>query len=97
MNSKFHGNIEDFYSFAPRLFICVDALDEYLPMHLPELLESLRDIVQESPTPRIFLTGRFDIKEDIQRYFTKAVVIPINPNMHDIRNCLEKRLDRDFE
>ena len=35
--------------------------------------------------------------EDIQRYFTRAVVIPIIPNMDDIRNCLEIRLDRDSE
>ena len=46
---------------------------------------------------RIFLTGRPHIKEDIQRYFTKAVVIPISPNTDDIRNYLEMRLDRDPE
>ena len=40
-----------------QVFICIDALDECLPKHLPELLESLRDIVLESTT-RIFLTGR---------------------------------------
>ena len=33
----------------PQVFICIDALDECLPKNLPELLESLRDIVQESP------------------------------------------------
>ena len=42
----------------PRVFICVDALDECLPKYLPALLGSLRDIVRESPTTRIFLTGR---------------------------------------
>jgi hypothetical protein len=81
----------------PQVFICIDALDECLPKHLPELLESLRDIVRESPRTRIFLTGRPHVKEDIQRYFTKAVVIPISPNTDDIRNYLEMRLDRDDE
>jgi len=81
----------------PKVFICIDALDECLPKCLPELLESLRDIVRESPSTRIFLTGRPHIREDIERYFTKAVVIPISPNPDDIRNYVEMRLDRDAE
>jgi len=81
----------------PRVFICIDALDEFLPRNLPELLESLRDIVRESPRARIFLTGRPHVKEVIQRHFTKAVVIPITPNHVDIRNFLEMRLERDSE
>ena len=80
-----------------RAFICIDALDECLPKCLPELLESLKDITRESPTTRIFLTGRPHIWDDVQRYFTKAVVIPISPNPDDIRNYVEKRLDRDAE
>jgi len=81
----------------PQVFICIDALDECLPKHLPELLESLRDIVRESPKTRIFLTGRSHVREAIQRYFTKAVVIPISPNTDDIKNYLEMMLDRDDE
>ena len=80
-----------------RVFICIDALDECLPKCLPELLESLRDIAQGSPSTRIFFTGRPHVKEDIQRYFPKAVLIPISPNTDDIRNYLEMRLDRDAE
>jgi len=78
-----------------QVFICIDALDECLPKHLPELLKSLSDIVRESPTTRIFLTGRPHVRGDIQRYFAKVVVIPISPNKDDIRNYLEMRLDRD--
>ena len=78
-----------------RVFICIDALDECLPRYLPELFQSLRDIVRESPTMRIFLTGRPHVQEDIQKYFPKVVVIPISPNTNDIRNYLEMRLDRD--
>ena len=81
----------------PQVFICLDALDECLPKHLPELLESLRDIVRESSRTRIFLTGRPHVGEDIQRYFSKAVVIPISPDPDDIRNYAEMRLDRDSE
>ena len=81
----------------PRVFICIDALDECLPSCLPELLQSLRDIVRESPSTRIFLTGRPHAREDIQRYFTRVVVAPISPNTDDIRNYLVMRLDRDAE
>ena len=81
----------------PQVFICIDAVDECLPKHLPELLESLSDIALESPQTRIFLTGRPHVKEDIQRYFPKAVVMPISPSIDDIRSYLEMRLDRDPE
>jgi len=81
----------------PQVFICIDALDEYLPEGLLELLESLRNVVRESPNTRIFLTGRPHVGEAVRRYFTQAVVIPISPNTVDIRNYLEKRLDRDDE
>ena len=81
----------------PQVFICIDALDECLPKHLPEFLGSLRDIVRECPQTRIFLTGRPHIGPAIQRYFSKAVVIPISPSMEDIRNYMEMRLDTDDE
>ena len=81
----------------PQVFICIDAIDECLPKNLPEFLESLRDIVRESPTTRIFLTGRLHVEGAIQRYFSKAVVIPVSPNMDDIRSYLKMKLDRDDE
>jgi len=81
----------------PRVFICIDALDECLPRCLPELLGSLRDVVREAPSTRIFLTGRPHVWGDIQRYFSKAIVIPLNPNTNDIRDYVEMRLDRDSE
>ena len=86
-------------TIAPLLqvFICLDALDEFLPKNLPELLGSLRDIVRESPKARLFFTGRPHVTGDIQRYFAKAVVIPISPNEDDISSYLEMKLDRDTE
>ena len=81
----------------PQVIICIDALDECLPKYLPVLLKSLRDIVRESPNTRIFLTGRPHVGEDVRRYFTSAVVIPISPNRDDIQNYLEMRLEGDPE
>jgi len=79
----------------PQVFICIDELDECIPKDLPKLLESLREIVRESPTTKIFLTGRPHVGETIHRYFTKVVTIPINPNEGDIRNYVEMKLDSD--
>jgi len=81
----------------PQVFICLDALDECLPNSMPELLKLLRDIVRECPRTRIFLTGRPHVRGDVQRYFVKAVVIPISPSPGDIRNYVEMRLDMDAE
>jgi len=84
-------------SSLPQVFICLDALDECLQKYLPELLESLGDIVQECPRARIFLTGRPHIRGDIQKYFPSVVVIPISSSPGDIRNYVEMRLKRDDE
>ena len=91
------GMLKTTIASLPQVFICLDALDECLPKHLPELLESLGNILRESPRTRIFLTGRPHIAEDVKRYFSKAVVIPVSPNPDDIRNYVEMRLDRDTE
>ena len=89
------GMLRTAFASVPRVFICIDALDECLPKCRPELLGSLRDIVQESPSIKIFLTWRTHVWADVQRYFKKAIVIPISPNTDDIRNYVEMRLDKD--
>jgi len=89
------GMLRTIITSLPQVFICIDALDECLPKHLPELLESLRDIVRGSPKTRIFLTGRPHVEGTIRRYFTEAVVIPVSPNTDDIMNYLQMKLDRD--
>ena len=91
------GMLRTTIASLPRVFICIDALDECLPKFLPDILGCLKDISRGSPTTRIFFTGRPHVREDIQRYFTKAAVIPISPNRGDIRNYLEMRIDRDAE
>ena len=80
-----------------QVFICIDALDECLPKHLPKLLESLKDIVREFPKTRIFLTGRPHITGSVHKHFTRAVVISISPDAGDIRDYLEMRLEEDDE
>jgi len=89
------GMLRTVIASLPQVFICVDALDECLPKCLPDLLASLRDIVRGSPSTKIFLAGRPHVRGDIQRYFPKAVVVPISPNPDDIRNYVEMRLGKD--
>jgi len=81
----------------PRVFICIDALDECLPQHLLGLLVSLEDTLHESPGMRMFLTGRPQVQAEIEKRFTGSVIVPISPKMHDIERYLEKKLEMDTE
>jgi len=49
-------------SSLQRTFICVDALDECIPKHLPEVLDALGQILQRSPNTRVFMTGGSHIR-----------------------------------
>jgi len=80
---------------SPKAFICIDALDECQPKSLLDLLYLLADVVRESPTARIFLTGRPYVWEHIERYFAKAVAISISPSQDDVRSYVVTRLDGD--
>jgi len=79
----------------PRVFICIDGLDECLPKHLLELLGSLKDILQESPRARVFATGRPHVEVDIVRYFAGVIIVPIRPGAQEIKRYLEKKLEMD--
>ena len=81
----------------PKVFICIDALDECFPKHLLELLTSLKDILEVSPRMRIFATGRPQVKGEITKYFTTGVVVPISPKTDDIKRYLENKLEMDTE
>jgi len=81
----------------PRVFICIDALDECLHEHLLELLELLKDILRESPKTRIFLTGRPQVEAEVKGYFATGVTVPISPKTHDVKIYLEKELEKDPE
>ena len=79
----------------PQVFICIDALDECLPKNLPELLESLKEILQQLPRTRIFVTGRPHIEAETVRYLTTAVIVPVSPSTHEIKRYLERKLEMD--
>jgi len=81
----------------PRLFICIDALDESTAKHRRELLGSLREVVRASPNARVFFTGRPHIDHEIAKCFSEAVRIPVSPTHGDILTYLEMRLGSDTD
>ena len=82
-------------SCQKRVFICIDALDEFPAKRRPELWESLQQIVRRCPNTRLFLTGRLHIREEVQEYFpARAEMLRISPRKDDIRSYLTMRLSQ---
>lgn len=82
-------------ALIPRVFICIDALDEVHPKHLSKLLTSLQDIIRESPNTRVFLTGRAHIIGEIKENLPGVVVVPVSSTEGDIETYLKMRLGQD--
>ena len=91
------GMLKAATSLLPPVYICIDALDECAPKSRQEVLESLRDIVRESPKTRVLFTGRSHVAEEVKTCFAEAIIIPVSPTEDDIRVYIGVRLDRDTE
>ena len=79
-------------------FTCIDALDEFPMKCRPQLWESLQHVVRQCPNTRLFVTGRPHIRDEIEKYFSRAAeTLLITPKMDDIRLYLKMRLERDLE
>ena len=79
-----------------RVYICVDAMDELVPQHRSEFLRALRQIIQEAPNTRLFLTGRSHIRMELDKHLTKgAYIIYIVPDQGDIAKYLNRKMDDD--
>jgi len=77
-------------------FICIDALDECVAEHRAKLLNSLNQILQNSPGTRIFVTGRPHIQDEIRKRLSgRVATIRITPRRDDIIRYLHSRLDED--
>ena len=79
-----------------RAFICIDALDELLEKHLPQILRSLNTISQSLPAIRFFFTSRPHIKVEIRKYFPGgAQFFQVKSTKEDIMRYVETMLDDD--
>jgi len=77
-------------------FICVDAVDECAVRDRIKILISLGEIIQKSPTTRVFLTGRPHIRGEAETRLPGGVVaISVSPWKDDIIHFIRKRLEED--
>jgi len=81
----------------PRVFVCIDALDESTAKNRRELLEAMREIVRVSPNTRVLLTGRPHVDDEIVKCFSEALRILLSPTRADIESYLEMRLHGDTD
>jgi len=83
-------------SARKRAIICIDALDECAAKHLAKLLDSLSQILQQSPDTRIFVTGRPHILHEIGKRLAGRVASRlISPRSDDIIKYIHSRLAAD--
>jgi len=79
-----------------RTFICVDALDECVPEHLTVVLESLAQILQGSPSTRIFMTGRPHVRSEVERRLEGAATfVFIRTTKDGVLRFLREKLRKD--
>jgi len=77
------------------VYICVDALDELLPQDRSGFLRSLRQIIQDAPNTRLFLTGRPHIRAELEKHLMKGAHIDIVTDQDDIARYLSQKMDED--
>jgi len=74
-------------------FLCIDALDECAGVERLKLLDSLKEVLEQSPGIRIFVTGRPHIRTEIEsRLAGKVVSISVNSTRGDIKRYLRVKL-----
>ena len=79
-----------------QVYICFDAVDELLPQNRSELLRALRQIIQDSPNIRLFLTGRPHIRGEFDKHLRKgAHIIRIIADQGDIARYVRRKMDDD--
>ena len=79
-----------------RMFICVDALDECVPEHRMIVLESLQQILQGAPNARIFMTGRPQVRSEVEKRLGEATAfISIQPTEDGVARYLRDKLRND--
>ena len=95
---EIHSMLVKSISASERVFICIDAVDEFPTKHQPEIWDSLQRIVRECPNIRLFITGRPHIRGEVGKNFPGCPDLPaIKPIDQDIRRYIAMRLKNDPE
>ena len=79
-----------------RTFVCIDALDECAATNRIKLLNSLQQILENSPRTRIFIIGRPHVRAEMEKRLAGRVIsVSVGPRKDDIMEYLRLRLDED--
>ena len=77
-------------------FICIDALDECVGVQRVRVLDSLKAILEKSPTTRIFVTGRPHTQAEMEKRLAgRMISVSICPTKSDIIGYLRAKLGED--
>ena len=77
-------------------FLCLDAIDECAALDRANILLSLKDIIEMSPTTRVFLTGRPHVGGEVGKHFPEGTApVSISPRNGDIIRYINKKLAQD--
>ena len=95
VRSEIMEYLKDIVSSRPT-FVCIDALDEYPDRHRVELLNLLKQILEKAPGTRLFLTGRPQIRGEVEEHLAgRAVTRPITAVKNDIVTFLRAKMKED--
>ena len=87
--------LQDISSSRPT-FLCIDALDECMAEYRVEVLDALKQILHKSPSIRIFLAGRLQIRDEVEKHLSgRAVTVSIIPTKDDMVRFLRAKLKKD--
>ena len=79
-----------------RTFVCIDALDECAVVYRVKFLDSLKQILEKSPSTRIFIIGRSHIRAEVEKRLAGRVMsVSVSSSKEDITEYLRDRLDED--
>ena len=79
-----------------RMFMCIDAFDECVLEHRMVILESLGQILQGSPNIRLFMTGRPQVRTEVEKRLDgAATLISIQPTEDGVVRYLRDKLRND--
>ena len=83
-------------SSSQSTFIGIDALDECMAEHRAEVLDALKQILRESPSIRIFLAGRLQIRDEVEKHLAgRIATVSIIPTKGDMVRFLRAKLKKD--
>jgi len=77
-------------------FMCIDALDECVGVQRVRVIDSLKQVLEKSPTTRIFVTSRPHIRAEMEKRLAGRITsLSICPAKSDIIGYLRAKLGED--